>query len=57
MRFETRLSLPMAVDVAILGAAVLVGAWDAEALTVPDRGSVPPTLLVGTTGENAELSG
>ena len=47
-------SLPMAIGVALSGAAVSVGAW-----TGPDPagGSLPPTLSVGTVGDNARLYG
>ena len=42
----------MAIGVALLGAAELVGAWVTRAATDPDGGSVQPALLVRTVGEN-----
>ena len=52
MRFETRLLLPKDVGVALYFAAVLVGAWAAEAAPAPAGGSILPVSSVGTAGEN-----
>ena len=46
----------MAVGVAVLGAAVLVGAWNAGAALAPADGSISPKLLAGKAGESVGLS-
>ena len=42
----------MAVGVAILGVAVSVVTWGAGPAPAPEGGSVLPTSLVGTVGDN-----
>ena len=47
----------MAVSLALTGAVVSVGAWDAEAPPAPYSGSVLPALLVWMEGGSVWLSG
>ena len=42
----------MAVGIALLGVAALVGAWSTRAVPASAGGAVPPTFLVGMVGEN-----
>ena len=52
VRFETPLPLLMAISVALLGAAVLVGAWYVGAAAATAGESVPPASLIVTAGYN-----
>ena len=57
VQFEIILTLHMAVSLALTGAVVSVGAWDAEAPPAPYSGSVFPALLVWMEGGSVWLSG
>ena len=45
----------MAVCMTILVVEILVGAWAVGAAPVPDGGTLPPTLLVGMSGDKSGL--
>ena len=53
VQFELDFLPSMAVGIAISGVSVLVSAWAVGAEPAPDGGAFPPSLLVGTAGENS----
>ena len=55
--FELFLLVPMATDVALLGAAASVIAWATREAPTPVGGAVLPAPSVGTGGENSGSSG